>query len=246
MRLLLLVRAYALAFLACGITPNSLAGITTGTGAFFATHKPTAQVSAVNQAVAPVDQYGHVLGSKPTWTWTSSLINLNFANRQPFAIFNGSGTSVVAEVEAIWAQKDMAAVTGVAFQLGMHRITSLGNTAGALGTQVSLQPFDPRFSSLPNSLVVFATPSTSMIGINNAVGGVSSLYNRFLHSEETNVAAQVEEVFPYWPPVAGFGHGAGIFASKLTLPPGYGVVLHSVASVAGSYLFGLAVSVSSL
>lgn len=235
-----LLRWYALCALASPTTPNSLVGLPGGTAAYAAMTKLATVNSVMFQPVVPIDVDGHLWQTRPTYVAETIVTSLGASGRNPLAMYNSSFTNVTVQLEAILAQKNMAAVTGIAFNLALSRITSLGPVGTGVGSvggaPVPVASFDPSMPTSPNSLWF-----TNLVS-GSAVGGVTSLYNVWMHSEETNVAAQLQEVLPIWPPF--FANTLRI--PPLRFPPGYGFALTiPTSTAAGAYTFTAIYSVSS-
>lgn len=188
-----------------------------GSGTLIATHLVGTKE---HQVTMLADKSGHIAGSKPTWCLQSGFIALA-QNKLFFDLFNATGSGVVLQIVAIALQKDMSAQTGVAVQFNLNRTTAVG-TGGAAITPVKL---DSASASLPAQVTARSA----------ATGGATLsdlIISRFFHSEETNVAAQVQEAFPFWPPcwVLPF------FDQNLIINANEGVALKQItATVAGVY-----------
>lgn len=171
-----------------------------------------------HQVVLVADDSGHIIGSRPTWAIQSGFQGLA-ANKLFFDLFNAAGSGVILQVASVALQKNMAAQTGVAVQFDLLKTTSVG-TGGTALTPVT---FDSTNAALPPQV----TARHAAVGA--ALGGL--LVSRFYHSEETNVAAQVQEAFPFWPPTP-----LAPDLQRITLRPGEGLTLKQItSSTAGIY-----------
>lgn len=225
--------------LALATTPNTLVGVPGGTAAYVAMQAAVGVNSVVFQPVINVDEGGHFWGTKPTYMAWTLLNTLAPANKTPWAFYNGSASGQTCKVEAIIANKSRRAITGLNFGLNIARITSLGPVGTGLGSAGgagrTIFALDPRNATLTNTIWFTEQPSS------NNIGGVSSLFTKYMHSEETDTAAAVAEAFPLWPP-------AGIpfqIPQALIVPPGYGLRSTHAESAAGEYIHGLIFTVSS-
>jgi hypothetical protein len=170
--------------------------------------------------VVAADAAGHILGTRPTYCIQSTFQTLA-QNKLYFDLFNATGSGKVVEVRAIVLQKNMAAQTGVAIQFDLHFTTSVG-TGGTVLTPIK---FDSTNAALPAGVTARHAASGGA-----ALGGL--IMSRFYHSEETNVAAQVQEALPFWPPVATLY----LEPQALTLNENEGLTLKQItASTAGVY-----------
>jgi hypothetical protein len=171
--------------------------------------------------VVPADVAGHALGTTPLYVVQSGFIALA-ANKILLALFNAAGSGKIARVKFIGAQKNMAAVTGIAWQADLQHITTTGT-----GTAATPRAADSSNPAIPAQ--VTAAHSHSVAPTSDYVW-----LSRFLHAEETNLAAQVQEAHAglIWP-------GAGIPLGKmqdLVLREGHGFALKQITSTtAGTY-----------
>jgi hypothetical protein len=151
-------------------------------------------------------------------------------NSLRFDLFNGSGSGKTVNILAIVMQKNFASVTGVAFECDLVRTT----TVGTGGSAITPLKFDTGVANLPAQVTVRST----------ATGGAalgSNIRQVFLHSEETNVAAQLQESIPIWPPLLPFFRWSYM---SLVLHEGEGVTLKQIsATTAGTYSVWVAFSV---
>jgi hypothetical protein len=134
-------------------------------------------------------------------------------NKLWFDLFNASGSGKTIYINAIAMQKNFTAVTGTAWQLDLVRTTSVG-TGGA---SLSIYKFDSQAPNLPAGITARA----------GATGGASlgnSVRLLFLHSEETNQAAQLQEAMPIWPPLIPF------FRVNIILREGEGITLKQITN----------------
>jgi hypothetical protein len=163
---------------------NDSVTVTPGSGATVATHLAN---SKEYQAVVPCSESGHILGSQPSFIIQSGF-QTSAQNKIYFDLFNATGSGKIVRVPMIYLFKNMAAQTGVAMEFTLARTTSVG-TGGTALTPVKMDSVDPNLSA-------------SITARHAAAGGAASgstLITKFYHSEETNVAAQVQEAFPFWP-----------------------------------------------
>jgi hypothetical protein len=168
------------------------------------------------------DAEGHLIGTKDTWvvqTSGSALAN----NKQHLTLFNAAGSGIVIHVNAIMAQKDWAAVTGVAWQLAVRRVTS----AGTGGSALTIASLDTQQAALPAAVTATNNASTPTES--------TTIYTAQLHSEETNQAAALREMFPIWPVAAGV---VTPDLADLVIRAGQGMTLKQLTNTtAGTYYF---------
>lgn len=158
----------------------------------------------------------------PTWVMQTGFIALA-QNKLFFDLFNAVSSGKILRVKAVTLQKDMSAQTGVPVQFNLNYTTAVGTGGNAL-TPVSL---DNTNAALPAQV-------TARSAAAGGAGLGSLLASRFLHSEETNVAAQVQEAFPFWPVVL-LPHVASDL-QDIVLREGQGLTLKQItATTAGVY-----------
>jgi hypothetical protein len=197
--------------------PNDSILVTPGSGATVATHVVN---SKEYQAVVPCDASGHIQGSKPTYSGQSGFTALA-ANKLFFDLFNASGSGVILRLVAISLQKDMSTQTGTNVRFDLFRTTSVGTG----GTTITHNKNDTNDASLPAQV-------TARTGATGGATQTDLFLSRFYHSEETNVAAQAQEAFPFWPP-----GGISLWMPvDLTARENYGFTLKQITSTtAGVY-----------
>lgn len=135
-------------------------------------------------------------------------------NKYFFDLFNAVGSARTVVVNFVAFQKNFAAVVGVPFQMNLLRTTA----AGTGGTVLTLVPMNSIAGSIPAEITVR----------HGATGGVvegSIITSRFFHSEETNLAAQIQEGAGFmWPqayfwrtmPIVVLNEGEGIAFKQIT------------------------------
>lgn len=190
-------------------------------------------VGAANfQAMIQAGSRGHMLGTRPTYL-VQTPASVLAANKHHLTIWNGVGSGVELTIQALFAQKNMAAVTGAAWELDLNWITAENGTPG--GTALTAKKYNQSNASLPAQVAFRAAPT-------GAPTENTSIFNfiRWLHSEETNVAAQMQEAFPLWPPGL-----VPVLAEwqDIVLSEGQGLTLKQISSVtAGTYYFGAVIT----
>jgi hypothetical protein len=116
-------------------------------------------------------------------------------NKVHFSLFTVDHTGETEVYQAyvwIWAvflQKDLSSVTGAVIDFALNRISAV--TSGTALTPVRAD-------------TISLSPVSSMVSTYHTVTGatvLSTILNRKYHSEESNNAAQIEEILPLWPPV---------------------------------------------
>lgn len=197
------------------ITPGSgdtTAGFTVGSANF--------------QAMVLAGPGGHMLGSRPTYL-VQTPASVQAQNKHHLTIWNGAGSGVELTVLALMAQKNMAAVTGVPWELDIIGITAENGTPG--GTLLTVKKLALANPSLPAQVVCRNGPA------NPTENAVNMNFVKWLHSEETNVAAQLQEALPIWPPDCFTGFGD---RQELTLAEGQGITVKQITStVVATYYF---------
>ncbi len=189
-----------------------------------------ANVSAANELLVKINPelpagtqlIGKVIidaGTKQTWVMQSGFIALA-QNKLFFDLFNATGSGKVLRVKWIALQKDMSAQTGVAIQFNLNRTTSVGTG----GTGITPVLLDSNNTALPAQV-------TARFAASGGAGLGDLLVSRFYHSEETNVAAQVQEAFPFWP----LNHWA-LIEQDIVIRENTGLTLKQITnSTAGTY-----------
>jgi hypothetical protein len=134
--------------------------------------------------------------------------------------FNATGSNVKLKIVQIAVQKDMSAQTGVALKWDLIRTTSVGT-----GAATTANPLDTATSALPAQVTFRVKPP------GGAAAG-TTICTRYYHSEETNVAAQVQEAFPFWP----MARPPNIYDQPLTIAENTGFMVQmNTNSTAGVY-----------
>lgn len=185
--------------------------------------------SANFQAMVQAGSRGHMLGTRPTYI-VQTPASVLATNKHHMTIFNGAGSGVELTIQAILAQKNMAAVTGAAWELDTNWITAEAGTPG--GTLLTAKKYNQANGTLPSQVAIRAAPT-------GAPTESTSIFNfiKWLHSEETNLAAQMQEAFPIWPPGL-----VPVFAEwqDIVLAEGQGLTLKQISAVtAGTYYFAI-------
>lgn len=196
--------------------------VTPGVGATVATNNPGD--GKEYQVIMMAGRGGHLLGTRPTYI-AQTPASVLAANKHHLTIFNGSGSGKLLTIQAIIARKNMAAVTGVPFELDFNWITA----SGSGGTAITAKPLRQTNPAIP-AQIGFWNNRTSPTEDTAAFQWI-----QWLHSEETNIAAQVQEAFPIWPPGT-----VPVLAEwqDLTLEEGDGLTLKQITSTtAGTYYF---------
>jgi len=201
--------------------------VTPGSGATVATTNPGD--GKEYQVVMLAGRSGHLLGTKPTYIVQTPFQALA-QNKHHITVFNTSGSNAVVTIQAIMAQKNFAAVTGVAWQLDMNWITAENGTPG--GTLLTAKKYRQTNGAVPSQIAFRAAPT----GAPTEDASIFQ-FSQFLHSEETNVAAQVKESLTIWPPGQ-----VPVYAEwqDLTLDEGQGFTLKQITNTtAGTYAFAI-------
>ena len=147
-----------------------------------------------------------------------------------FALFTAVGSGKIVHVIVIALQKNMAAVSGIAVRFNFDTTTAVGTG----GTALTIQKCDSSNAAVPAQITARHAPS------GGATLGFTRI-SRFYHSEETNVAAQVQEAFPFWPAAI---MGAGDW-QECVLREGEGVRLQQITSTtAGTYNVFVMITIS--
>ena len=134
--------------------------------------------------------------------------------------FNATGSGKIVRILQIGLQKDMSAITGVPLRFDLLRTTAVGTGAATAAVAIDLSN-----SALPAEITARIKPP--------AGATLSTLIvSRMYHSEETNVAAQIQEAHPYWPAMALYDGSGQI----LTLRENQGITLQQITtSIVGLY-----------
>jgi hypothetical protein len=169
-----------------------------------------------------VDSAGNVIGSKSTYILQTTFVALA-QNKLFFDLFNATGSGKIIRVQYVGLQKDMSAQTGVAVQFNLNFTTTVG-TGGSALTAIKL---DSGNAALPAQI-------TARSGATAGATLGNLLVSRFYHSEETNIAAQVQEAFSFWPLLTGPHRSAGV--QDIVLREGEGLTLKQITNTtAGVY-----------
>jgi hypothetical protein len=127
--------------------------VTPGTGATIATHLVNGKE---HQAVALVDERGHIYGTVPTWVLATGFgANVAAARTTHFDIFNAVGSGVVLEVCGIYIIPALVAVTGVGLTWEILRTTAVGTG----GTPLTPRSRDTANAALPAQVTARSKPT---------------------------------------------------------------------------------------
>jgi hypothetical protein len=167
------------------------------------------------------DKFTHLFQNSPTYIFEAGF-NALAQNKIHMEIFNASGSGKRVKVWFITMQKDFSTQTGVAFEVD----TFFTSAVGTGGSTLTATKLNSKNDNLPTGITARHAPS------GGATAG-SMIRKKFLHSEETNVAAQVDEALgSIWPP--NVAHH--LFVQPIILNEGEGVAVKQItATTAGVY-----------
>jgi len=180
-----------------------------------------------------IDNTNITTGAVSPYTWPVSIpgdsayiVQAGFQalaqNKVFMSLFNASGSGRKVKIWVVKMQKNFAAVTGLAFQMTL----SLSSNLGSGGTTLAPKKTHSGLPNLPAQISVLHAPSTAPTETN-------LLFSKFLHSEETNVAAATDEAVGGIWPVSVLGQR---WNNPITLNEGEGISVKQItATTAGTY-----------
>jgi len=207
--------------------------VTPGSGATVATELIAGKE---HQVVVQADSSGHVMGSLPTYLYTTPAAAAG-ASKLYFDLFNAAGSGMVIDVRGIWIvpATDVAVVGALGIRFDLYRTSAVGTggTAAAYKSATpsvaggNISPSDTNNVALPAQITARHLPTA---GATIAEWMIAT----YSPGEETATSmafiTQYQNILPYL-----------AWAQKLALREGQGILMKQ-GTVAGTGNFGFLVA----
>lgn len=189
-----------------------------------ATHTPASLATVNHQVVMVADDSGHLLSTKPTYTWWVPS-QTSGASKSYADIFNATGSGKIIEIQGVWCipRSDVAVTASLAVGINLMRTSTVGTGGTAHtyngGTSESshvITPWDTNNPALPAQITARSGPS----------GGATTaafFWPQYFFTEETNAATFIG-AFSNMLPI-------GMTRQPMTLNEGQGLIIKENATV---------------
>lgn len=196
--------------------------VTPGSGATVATHLINGKE---HQAFVQVDESGHVLGSLPTYFYSTPVAAVG-ASKLYFDLFNATGSGKIIDVRGIWIipKTDVAVVGALGIRIDLYRTSAVG-TGGTAAAYKSATPDVAGGNICPADTTNAALPA-QITARHLLTGGATIaewLFATFSLGEETATSqafmSQYQNILPnlIWGQKLALNEGQGILAKQGTV-----------------------------